>query len=96
MGYSLWGHKELDTTERLTLTEESGFSREAEPTAGRGTYVCMTHACVHTHMQQFVPPASSHGYGGQEVRQRAVREPGARTAGGEGQPKSDSLRSGSP
>ena len=31
MGYSLWGHKELDTTERLTLTEESGFSREAEP-----------------------------------------------------------------
>ena len=30
-GYSPWGHKELDTTERLTLTEESGFSREAEP-----------------------------------------------------------------
>ena len=29
-GYSPWGHKELDTTERLTLTEESGFSREAE------------------------------------------------------------------
>ena len=29
-GYSPWGYKELDTTEWLTLTEESGFSREAE------------------------------------------------------------------